>query len=281
MLSSRRRLSGGISMANHDKLDRLARDDNGTLAKPRAKSNFMYRRKKIVGICASLSKPCEGYSPAKTIESIDDYIKAGDRIIYSEITTIVYAMTPEEQGTFNSNLETLMDYALSEESKTPKVMQDTVIRLWDHVHLAMKQDGNVKEILEKSTSEAKQSLRDELYKEFKGIEKEYITILGIFASIIISFVAGITFLTSVFENMHSVGIYRLVLVILLIGFVLLNTINLLVRYIFRLNKAENSKFPMWQLNLILASLLALLLVCWLLSVDQLPAFINQFLPWMK
>ena len=174
-----------------------------------------------------------------------------------------------------------MDYALSEESKTPKVMQDTVIRLWDHVHLAMKQDGNVKEILEKSTSEAKQSLRDELYKEFKGIEKEYITILGIFASIIISFVAGITFSTSVFENMHSVGIYRLVLVILLIGFVLLNTINLLVRYIFRLNKAENSKFPMWQLNLILASLLALLLVCWLLSVDQLPAFINQFLPWMK
>ena len=241
----------------------------------------MYRRKKIVGICASLSKPCEGYSPAKTIESIDDYIKAGDRIIYSEITTIVYAMTPEEQGTFNSNLETLMDYALSEESKTPKVMQDTVIRLWDHVHLAMKQDGNVKEILEKSTSEAKQSLRDELYKEFKGIEKEYITILGIFASIIISFVAGITFSTSVFENMHSVGIYRLVLVILLIGFVLLNTINLLVRYIFRLNKAENSKFPRWQLNLILASLLALLLVCWLLSVDQLPAFINQFLPWMK
>lgn len=268
-------------MANDVELDRLASDDNGTLAKPRAKSNFMYRRKKIVGICNSLSKPCDDYSPARTIESIDNYIKAGDRIIYSEITTVVYSMTPEEQGTFNSNLERLMNYALSEESKTPKSMQDTVIRLWDHVHLAMKQVGNAKEILEKSTSEAKQSLHDELYKEFKGIEKEYITILGIFSSIIISFVAGITFSTSVFENMHSVGIYRLVLVILLIAFVLLNTINLLVRYIFRLNKEEKCKFPMWEVNLILAILLVLLLACWLLSVDQLPTFVNQFLPWVK
>ena len=268
-------------MANNDNLDRLTRADDGTIAKPRAKSNFMYRRQKIVGICTSLRKPCEEYSPAKTIESINDYIEAGDRIIYSEITTIVYAMSPEEQGTFNSNLETLMNYALSEESKTPKMMQDTVIRLWDHVHLAMRQIGNAREILEKSTAETKQSLHDELYKEFKGIEKEYITILGIFASIIISFVAGITFSTSVLENMHSVGIYRLVLVILLIAFVLLNAINLLVRYIFRLNKAENCQFPMEKINKILAWLLGLLLLSWALSLDQLPEFIGQALPWVK
>lgn len=33
-------------MANNANLDRLARADDGTIAKPRAKSNFMYRRKK-------------------------------------------------------------------------------------------------------------------------------------------------------------------------------------------------------------------------------------------
>lgn len=268
-------------MANNDNLERLTIADDGTIAKPRAKSNFMYRRQKIVGICTSLRKPCEEYSPAKTIESINDYIEAGDRIIYSEITTIVYAMSPEEQGTFNTNLETLMNYALSKDSETPKPMQDTVIRLWDHVHLAMRQVGNAREILEKSTAETKQSLYDELYKEFKGIEKEYITILGIFASIIISFVAGITFSTSVLENMHNVGVYRLVLVILLIAFVLLNAINLLVRYIFRLNKAESCKFPMWQIDVILAGLLVLLLISWIFSFDQLPEFVGQNLPWVK
>ena len=135
-------------MANNANLDRLTRADDGTIAKPRAKSNFMYRRKKVVGICTSLRKPCEEYSPAKTIESINAYVNAGDRIIYSEITTIVYAMSPEEQGIFNSNLESLMDYVLNEESNTPKSMQDTVIRLWDHVHLAMRQVGNARKYLE-------------------------------------------------------------------------------------------------------------------------------------
>lgn len=268
-------------MDNRANLDRLASDDEGTVAKPRARSNFNYRRQKIGGICNSLRKPCGEYSPAKTIESINDYIKAGERIIYSEITSVIYAMSPEEQGIFNSNLEALMNYALNEESQTPQLMQDTVIRLWDHVHLAMRQAGNVKEVLEKSTLDAKQSVYDELYKEFKGIEKEYITILGIFASIIISFVAGITFSTSVLENMHHVGIYRLVLVILLIAFVLLNSINLLVRYIFHLNKAENCEFPMRQVNLIFAVLLGLLVICWILSVDQLPEYLSQFLPWLE
>lgn len=92
--------------------------------------------------------------------------------------------------------------------------------------------------------ETKQPLYDELYKEFKSIVKEYITILGIFLPLLF-FVAGITFLTSVRKNMHSAGIYRRVLVILLIAFVLLKAINLLVRYIFRLNKAESCKFPIW------------------------------------
>lgn len=279
-------------MANNDDLDRLVRDDNGDVTKPQAKSYFMHRRQKIVGICASLRKPCEEYSPEETLESIRDYMSEGDRIIYSEITSIVYTMPSEEQATFNSNLEALVDYALNEEFKDSKDMQDiqdAVIRLWDHVHLAMRQVGNAKEILEKSTVEVKQSLHDELhdelysklYDEFKGIEKEYITILGIFSSIIISFVAGITFSTSVLENMNSVGIYRLVLVILLIAFVMLNAINLLVRYIFRLNKADSAKFPMWQIDLILASLLVLLLICWILNLDQLPEFISQFLPWIE
>ena len=84
-------------MANNANLDRLTRADDGTIAKPRAKSNFMYRRKKVVGICTSLRKPCEEYSPAKTIESINAYVNAGDRIIYSEIK---YSLQGTTQGRY-------------------------------------------------------------------------------------------------------------------------------------------------------------------------------------
>ena len=262
-------------------LDDLTRSDDGNLAQPHRNSNFEFRRQKVRGICISLQKPCEKYLAQKTVDSIEAYIKAGNRIIYSEITNIVYNMSPEEQGTFNTNLESLMTFVLSKDSAVSVDVQDSVIRLWDHVHLAMRQVGNAKEILEKSTAETKEKLYNELYSEFKGIEKEYITILGIFASIIISFVAGITFSTSVLENMHSVSIYRLALVILLIAFVLLNCINLLIRYIFRLNKADDIKFPIWQLNLILAVLLGLVFISWAFSIDKLPLYIKDAfnLPW--
>lgn len=263
-------------------LNTLAKSDDGTFVQPHRNSNFEFRRQKVRGICISLQKPCEEYLAPKTVDSIEAYIRAGDRIIYSEITNIVYNMSPEEQGTFNTNLESLMTFVLSKDSTVSVDVQDSVIRLWDHVHLAMRQVGNAKEILEKSTAETKEKLYNELYSEFKGIEKEYITILGIFASIIISFVAGITFSTSVLENMHSVSIYRLTLVILLIAFVLLNCINLLIRYIFRLNKADDIKFPIWQLNLILVALLGLVFISWALSIDKLPLYIKDALnlPWM-
>lgn len=280
-------------MPDRADLDRLAKTDEGDDMQPKAKSVFDDRRNKVIEICNSLGKPSAEYSPSGTMHLIEEYIKAWNRIIYSEITNIVYEMPSEEQGTFNSNLEKLMSYVLNEDPNPNEEIQDTVIRLWDHVHLAMKQVGNAKEILEKSTTEVKRGLHDklyhelrdelynELYTEFKGMEKEYITILGIFSSVVLSFVAGITFSTSVLENMHNVGIYRLVLVILLIAFVLLNTVNLLVRYIFRLNRAEDCKFPMRQLNEILGILLLSLLVSWVLNVDQIPEFVGAFLPWSK
>lgn len=270
-------------MPNNNEVKHLFKIDDGTFHCQKAKSSFRYRCRKTVGICDSLQKPVGEYSPAKTVESIQAYITAGDRIIYSEITKIVYNMPSKKQATFNSNLESLMDYVLNEESNTEQSVQNAVIRLWDHAHLAMHQVENAKEILEKSTAQVKETLHDELYEEFKGMEKEYITILGIFSSVVISFVAGITFSTSVLENMHNVGIFRLVLVILLIAFAMLNVINLLVRYIFSLNKKESCKFPMSALNAIFAVLLLLLVLCWTFSLDQLPDFLGNCLqlPWVK
>ncbi len=269
-------------MAETDNLDKLTRAETGDHAKPDTKYNFEYRRRKVISICKSLTIHSEDYDPSKTVDSISGYMSTdSERIIYSEITDHVYSMSSEEQGIFNSNLEKLLNYVLSKDNAVSKTIQNSVIRLWDHVHLAMRQVDNAKQILETSTSEAKQSLYDELYREFKGMEKEYITILGIFATIVISFVSGITFSTSVLQNMHSVGIYRLTFVLLAIAFVLLNTINMLIQYIFRLNNEGNYKFPIRGLNITIALLLALLIIAWLLNLKELPSFIRDFLPWIS
>ena len=54
---------------------------------------------------------------------------------------------------------------------------------------------------------------------FKGMEKEYISILGIFASIVLAFVGGLTFSTSVLANIDKASIYRLVIIACIIGIV--------------------------------------------------------------
>ena len=221
--------SGGTLSRMSSQLNPLMRSDSPT--HPAIESTFEYTKRKIHDIFRSLNKDSALYSPEKTIDSIRDYKNAGERILYSELSNYVYQIPPEMAGTFTTNLESLMKYALDSKNEITKDIQDTVIRLWDHCNLALHQIDNSKCILERGVSQTKNSLYDELYKEFKGIEKEYIAILGIFASIVIAFVAGITFSTSVLQNLHTSSVYRIVLVTLLIGLVLVNALYGLFYYV--------------------------------------------------
>ena len=71
-----------------------------------------------------------------------------------------------------------------------------------------------------------------------GIEREYVTILGIFASIVLAFVGGITFTTSVLQNIDKVSVFRLILTVDVIGAVLVNVIYLLISFILKINDKD-------------------------------------------
>ena len=110
--------------------------------------------------------------------------------------------------------------------------------------------------------------------------KNYITILGIFASIVVSFVAGIVFSTSVLEHMHSVSIYRLIFVILLLSLILMNVINLLVVYIFKIT-CKLDEFPIEKYNIIICVLMVLVFACWVFQVHELPFYLSKHYPWIE
>ena len=67
------------------------------------------------------------------------------------------------------------------------------------------------------------------------MQKDYITILGIFSSIVITFVAGMVFSSSILNNINKVSIYRLTFVIILIAMMLFNLLNLLLDFIAKVN----------------------------------------------
>lgn len=87
---------------------------------------------------------------------------------------------------------------------------------------------------------------------------EVITVLSIFTSIVLSFVGGMAFSTSVLENIHKTDIYRLLFVMIILGLVLVNVIWGLLAIIKYINKnIEACSKPFKIINAILIILLAL------------------------
>ena len=78
-------------------------------------------------------------------------------------------------------------------------------------------------------------LKEEVRDGQKKMQNEYITILGIFAAIVLAFTGGMTFSSSVLENMDKATIYRMFAIVLILGLVLSNLIWLLIDFLRDIN----------------------------------------------
>lgn len=81
------------------------------------------------------------------------------------------------------------------------------------------QTDNARAITERTLAEAIEESKKDLYREVREIQKEYITILGIFAAIILAFVGSFTFSTSVLNNVATADVFTLLVISLVVGLV--------------------------------------------------------------
>ena len=107
-------------------------------------------------------------------------------------------------------------------------------------------------------------------KKIQDLQKEYVAILGIFASIVLSFTAGIAFTSSVFENIHKASIYRTMMISLIVGIVFANSIWGLFYFINKIvhNPEKQSLKPLWITNGILIGLIVCVSIAWLLGAVE-------------
>jgi len=160
-------------------------------------------------------------------------------------------------------------------------VSDAINKLYDHVNLDIARiaysDGADRRISGESSLEALQVKIQTINADFEATEeklsdveskldnsqKEYISILGIFAAVVLAFTGGIAFSTSVLNNIAQASIYRMIGISLVIGLVLVNVLFGLFYYINSLvNKEKKDIFPLVISNIIFVVLLALTVIAW-------------------
>lgn len=262
----------------NDKLDRLLKGEQSDKEPALTSKKFAYCKRKMNGICRSLSTPSKDYLPQKSVESIENYLKTPDRIdrvLYSEISSYIFSLDIPERGVFTTNAENLLHFSLNDENKMSEECRNIVLKIYDHSQLVIYQIENINNIFANSIEDAKNNLE----KEIKGIQKEYISILGIFASIVFAFVGAITFSASVLQNISSANIFRLLLVVDLLAFIFLNIIYLLMRFVFIINEKEYPFFHIKWINITCLVIGICVIIAWLFNINALPYYISQYLPW--
>lgn len=103
-----------------------------------------------------------------------------------------------------------------------------------------------------------------------------VSILGIFAAIVLTFNVGISFSTEVLQNFMQSSIYHSVLVVLLFGFIIGNVIFALfafLRHVYKSTTDESFKNTIFGqiikiFNIVLAVLFILNIICWFLGVSE-------------
>ncbi|EAL3074691.1 hypothetical protein ACNVGI_001885, partial [Campylobacter coli] len=109
----------------------------------------------------------------------------------------------------------------------------------------------------------------------------YIAILGIFSSIILSFVAGLNFSNSILSNMDKASIYRLVFVMAFIALFVGNVLYFLFAFLVRisLNTSFKANWLLIAFNAIILAIILIDFMCYLFNVktiDDILAMIDFF-----
>lgn len=121
--------------------------------------------------------------------------------------------------------------------------------------------------LETSKSELNSELKN-VKKKLDNSQKEYITILGIFAAVVLAFTGGIAFSTSVLNNISQASIYRIVIITLILGTVLINVLYGLFYYISELLNKPLKFQHIRLINIVLIVLIVVTVIIWLIGVVE-------------
>lgn len=212
-------------------------------------TDFEKLKRKINGICSSLNRSSDGYEVQRTINSIKNYLKYSDRVIYSEISGYYFSLSEDARGNFNTNVEYLLVTCMSDE-KMDREIQQCVLKIYDHVHLAVYQvdklqsnteDNEIKNIFAKNLEPVKTKLEKDIEKTYKELYAQLIALIGIFTAMAFLIFGSISSLGNIFNDFNEMPITKLIAVACVWGLSVLNLVFIFMYFVSKMTKLELTK----------------------------------------
>lgn len=171
----------------------------------------------------------------ESIYSNDDF-KEIYHHYYNDIGSALSQQSTEQLDYIGINLQ-----YIKTNYTTQKIdIHNQIEKLYDHSFIRILEQRNVARI-----SNETQTAVNKMYEQADQIEEkleknkfDYITILGIFATIVVTFVGSFAFSSSVLQNIHSVSFTKLVVIACIIGLVFCNMVWLLADFIVSLTSKK-------------------------------------------
>lgn len=183
-------------------------------------------------------KPQNKASDGKRTIDVSDAIKKLYDHVNLDIARITYSDAADRRISGESSLENLQSQINSLHSELQKAI-------------------NIKE-----DYEATEKKIVDVESKLENSQKEYITILGIFAAVVLAFTGGIAFSTSVLNNIAQASVYRTIIISLIIGLVLINVLFGLFYYINTLVNKDKKVLPLIISNIVIIILLIGTVAAW-------------------
>lgn len=155
-----------------------------------------------------------------------------------------------------SNMDTVLSYAEEEERNLDLIRM--LRKLYDHVNLELlrinynanisrERDSRIGLLSsqiaehERRFSEQQAASKRDIEESQQRMQRNYIAILGIFAAVVVTFMSGTAFSSSVLQNIDKASIYRLVFIVLLVGLFMFLMISSLYVFLNRVSSVDNRK----------------------------------------
>lgn len=219
------------------------------------------------------------------IKRLQEIYQGDFRHQYSKLFLIISAIDKHQTLDTADLLQSMneaVEYVKNNHSKYNDDFKKCFDKLYDHVTLEILQINYMRGIENKGDANNATTMKelrnamslaktasdnaDKATDKLNGMQKDYITILCIFAAIILAFVSGLVFSNSVLQNIDKASIYKLLLISITIGFFITNILLFLfsfVKSIIRNNENNSALDP----HISYFNLAAIILILVLLAVS--------------